>query len=297
MIDTNKQYYAKTLLFGEHIVIKGAEALAMPLSLFSGQWAYCPPAERTDYQHQLQDFAEYLVDVDAYINVDLMEYELGRGLYFQSDIPTGFGAGSSGALVAAVYDAFCERKTENLAKLRTTLGRMESFFHGASSGTDPLVSYTNKVIHIQGNKIEAMELPDYERKTNAAIFLLDTQKERKTGPLVELFLKKYETTNLSDICDETLIPVNNMAIQAFLFKEKDILLQTFSLISKIQIEYFNDLIPSDFYRLWDYGNMEDDFYLKLCGAGGGGFILGITPDLKKTKTLLANQELLPILYL
>ena len=72
MIDTNKKYYSKVLLFGEHIVIKGAEALAMPLSLYAGQWAYCPPEERADYQYQLPEFAAYLADLDAYINIDLM---------------------------------------------------------------------------------------------------------------------------------------------------------------------------------------------------------------------------------
>ncbi len=35
-----KHYTSKILLFGEHIIIKGAKALAMPLPNFSGNWKY-----------------------------------------------------------------------------------------------------------------------------------------------------------------------------------------------------------------------------------------------------------------
>jgi mevalonate kinase len=34
-----------------------------------------------------------------------------------------------------------------------------------------------------------------------------------------------------------------------------------------------------------------DYYLKLCGSGGGGYILGFTKDLKAAQKALANYKL------
>jgi mevalonate kinase len=33
------------------------------------------------------------------------------------------------------------------------------------------------------------------------------------------------------------------------------------------------------------------YYLKLCGSGGGGFVLGFTEDLEKAKTMLEGHNL------
>ena len=71
------------------------------------------------------------------------------GLYFDSSIPQGYGVGSSGALVAAIYDKYASDKItvlenltrDKLLKLKSIFSMMESFFHGKSSGLDPLNSY------------------------------------------------------------------------------------------------------------------------------------------------------------
>ena len=59
-------------------------------------------------------------------------------MYFDSSIPQGYGVGSSGALVAAIYDQYALNKItvlENLTKdklvqLKTVFAAMESFFTG-----------------------------------------------------------------------------------------------------------------------------------------------------------------------
>ena len=66
-------------------------------------------------------------------------------MYFDSSIPQGYGIGSSGALVASIYDQYALDKItvlENLTKeklqhLKTVFAAMESFFHGKSSGLRP----------------------------------------------------------------------------------------------------------------------------------------------------------------
>ena len=51
------------------------------------------------------------------------------------------------------------------------------------------------------------------------------------------------------------------------------------------------MIPDSFHQLWQQGIDTNDYYLKLCGSGGGGYILGFTKDYEKTKKLLQNHKL------
>ena len=43
------------------------------------------------------------------------------------------------------------------------------------------------------------------------------------------------------------------------------------------------------------GNESGEYSLKLCGAGGGGFILGITPDFKMIAESLKDYEVRPLI--
>jgi mevalonate kinase len=57
-------------------------------------------------------------------------------MYFDSTIPQGYGVGSSGALVAAIYDKYAQDKItvlenltrEKLLQLKNIFSQMESFF-------------------------------------------------------------------------------------------------------------------------------------------------------------------------
>jgi mevalonate kinase len=51
------------------------------------------------------------------------------------------------------------------------------------------------------------------------------------------------------------------------------------------------MIPAIFNRLWKKGLDSGEYYLKLCGAGGGGFILGFTQNFEKTKLELKDYKL------
>jgi mevalonate kinase len=43
------------------------------------------------------------------------------------------------------------------------------------------------------------------------------------------------------------------------------------------------MIPEDYRPLWQKGLETGDFSLKLCGSGGGGFILGFGRDLARIR--------------
>ncbi|MBK9255284.1 MAG: hypothetical protein IPM42_07350 [Saprospiraceae bacterium] len=283
MIDENKRYPAKILLFGEYTVTKGSTALAIPLHLFSGRWTTSKHNETIS--DTLLHFSEYLakqilpqsvqIDTKAFTN------NVNKGLKFDSDIPMGYGLGSSGSLVAATANKYVSGlKNLSLTEIKSLLGLMESFFHGNSSGIDPLVSYLNQTVIISANgETEIISHFNYD-SPNFDFFLLDTCIPRQTAPLVKTFHEKYnnqlsyaeKVTELSDL--------NQEAIQHCIYKEWRSMFESFSKISALQLNLFNEMIPEDFKNIWSEGLRSKYFKLKLCGAGGGGMILGFTENYK-----------------
>jgi len=91
------RYSSKLLLFGEHTINRGSNALAMPYPAFGGEWAY---AEHLTQQQNLSYFADYLQNLQqegkllATMDVAAFRQELAQGLYFHSNIPIGYGLGS-----------------------------------------------------------------------------------------------------------------------------------------------------------------------------------------------------------
>ena len=146
-------FYSKILLFGEYGIIEDSKGLSIPYNFFKGALKIPEtPSEISKNSNSiLFDFCNHLKQIKGLADLDLILFEkhLNKGLYFDSSIPKGYGVGSSGALVAAVYDKYSNNKItvlenltrDKLLKLKTIFSKMESFFHGKSSGLDPLNSY------------------------------------------------------------------------------------------------------------------------------------------------------------
>ena len=62
-------------------------------------------------------------------------------------------------------------------------------------------------------------------------------------------------------------------------------------LSKIVLKNFKPMIPDAFHKVWKNGINTNDYYLKLCGSGGGGFILGFAKDFEKAKASLKEYPL------
>lgn len=290
-------YNAKILLFGEHTVIKGAQALAMPINDFYGAWKYHPNSkESIKLQQRLPEFQHYLEKqgLNQWINTPAFLAALQQGMYFAANIPTGYGIGSSGALCAAILDKFSlTSKKRSLLELKEVFAQMESFFHGASSGTDPLVSYLNYPI-LLGEEIRKVDLPIQNEQGKGAIFLLDTGVKRVASPFINGFLERCKDEFYNKKCDTQLVPLVDDAIQTFLNGQWNLLFSTMHELSLFQFRYFDFMILEQFKNSWLEGLSSDHFKLKICGAGGGGFLLGISKDFNKTKAVLSDYKLLPI---
>ncbi len=270
----------------------------MPLAAYSGHWAKAKPRDTAlSLQQNLAQLCQHLEGLEkaktllAPLQLQKFRKDLASGWYFKSTIPGGYGAGSSGALCAAIYDRYgaTEKIRKDLAPLKNALAQIESFFHGSSSGTDPLVSYLSKAVHLfSAEHLEEVSLP--VRGSDAPfLFLLDTQKARKTEPLVKIFLEKCQDQNFVQRALQPLLQFNKEAIENYLQGDWEKLRSTYQEISQLQLTYFAEMIPEVFQEAWKKGLMEGKYCFKLCGAGGGGFILGISKDWDGVKKTFGDQ--------
>lgn len=297
-----KIYPSKLLLFGEYAVIKGADALAMPYPHFGGQWRWASANEAVERQARLPQWCEYLKLLDSKgqllcpLNLDAFARDLFDGLYFDSNIPTGYGLGSSGALCAGLYDRYAVHPIQPndagaYGELKSVLAQLESFFHGSSSGVDPLVSYLNRPLRLgAGGRIEVVTLPEPSPGT-PVMFLLDSGVSRQTGPLVQWFLSQCEDPAYLEQVESQLIPATNAAVAVFLGGQWDALYNWYSRISTFQLTHFEAMILPAQRESWARLHASGDCLFKLCGAGGGGFLMGITRDWGKCRLLLPDSHL------
>ncbi|MDD4973514.1 MAG: mevalonate kinase [Bacteriovorax sp.] len=299
---SDKKFYSKIILFGEYSVIQNSMALLIPYSLFEGKLTF--RRDNTSViDPELKAFSLYLKQLldSSQLNFQFdqssFEFDISQGLFFDSTIPQGYGVGSSGALVAAIFARYEQENPSilDIKRLKNIFSQLESHFHGSSSGVDPLISYLNSPILIKNkNELGPVSIPKFS-KGKGGIFLLNTKRSRKTEPLVNLFLEKSRNESYFNLCEDVLTPITNHCIDNFLNVNIELLLKNFKLLSAFQHEHFSPMIPKLYRDLWSAGLSSNDYSFKLCGAGGGGFLMGITDDFQKVKRVLAGHEIRLIL--
>lgn len=300
-------YYAKILLFGEYGIIEDAKGLSIPYNQYQAQFSFegnDSDAARTSNGH-LQNYLAYLRSLEAAGNLpvalqlEVFEKDIASGMYFDSSIPQGFGIGSSGALVAAVYDRYAIEKIEpseqlsgsQIAGLKQVLGQLESYFHGRSSGMDPLICYLKIPILINSKtELGTVSLPA-EKAGNGAIFLLNTGEPGETQPLVNLFLERLKQEGFRNMIRTEFKKYNDECIHSFLQGDVKPLFRNLRKLSQLAFDNFKPMIPDLFHGLWKQGIDSRAYYLKLCGSGGGGYILGFTQDYEKASKMLKDYQL------
>lgn len=296
-------FYAKILLFGEYGIIKDSKGLSIPYNFYRGALKLSNEEEHQDSHRKLAKFCDYLKSIpQEVVSFDWakLQDDLDQGMYFDSSIPQGYGVGSSGALVAAIYDQYAlDRITvlenltkEKLQRLKVVFSAMESFFHGKSSGLDPLNSYLSLPLLINSrNSIEPTGIPSQNPEGKGAVFLLDSGIVGETAPMVSIFMQNMEQEAFRVMMKDQFIRYTDQCVDDFLGGNLKSLFTHTKKLSQLVLHNFKPMIPSQFHDLWQKGLETNDYYLKLCGSGGGGYILGFTEDIEKAKVALKAYRL------
>ena len=93
-----------------------------------------------------------------------------------------------------------------------------------------------------------------------------------------------------------IIPATNKCIALILSADTKTFEAEIRQLSALQLEFFQEMIPDPYKMIWENGIKTENYSLKLCGSGGGGFILGFAEDRIKTTELFENmgKKLLPV---
>ena len=282
------KFYSKILLFGEYSIIKGSSGLAIPFHKFSGSLSFKNCADSSGLS--LKDLSLYLHNssiLSRHIDTTKFCEDVDKGLCFESNIPQGYGVGSSGALCASIYARYGKKvyrdndyNQDQLRLIQDLMALMESFYHGSSSGLDPLISFVNCPVAIVGrNQLELVTIPNIDKVGN--FYLVDTGNARKTSPLVHEFMRMCSDSTFSEKF-ESLKVATNKAIDSFMHCNTQELEKGLYEISRFQYLHMQKMIPKEFRELWLMGIESKKFFMKLCGAGGGGFLLLYTSSIERT---------------
>lgn len=296
-------FYAKILLFGEYGIIENSRGLTLPYNAYKGTLQFSSELNEVELKSNksLHKYAGYLKTLSLpkkfAINISQLEKDIENGMFFDSNIPQGYGVGSSGALVAAIFDKYSEKKISSdkilktdLKDLKIVFGQMESYFHGKSSGIDPLICYMNIPLLIQPNAdVDRIGLAE-SKVGKGAVFLINSGMPGETEPMVQIFFEKLKNEGFRKTLKEEFIKYNNNCIDSFLSRDMGSFFQNLKHLSLWALNHFTPMIPRKFLKIWKKGIETNTYYLKLCGSGGGGYILGFTQDYEATEKLLKNYK-------
>lgn len=301
-------FYSKILLFGEYGIIKDSKGLSIPYNFYKGALKINDHHNESTLRsnEKLKLFLAYLEDIQkenpelVTFNLKALKLDIDKGMYFDSSIPQGYGVGSSGALVAAVYDKYANNKItilENLTReklliLKAIFAEMESFFHGKSSGLDPLNSYLSLPILINSkDNIEPAGIPSQTQYGKGAVFLLDSGITGETAPMVHIFMENMKNEGFRKMLKDQFVKHTDACVEDFLKGDVKSLFSNIKQLSKVVLDNFKPMIPKEFQTLWKKGIDTNAYYLKLCGSGGGGYMLGFTEDIVKARKALEKYKL------
>jgi len=304
-------------MFGEYSLLHDSMALTIPFDKFSGELCYPDKKEKAEghiaqsSNQGIRKFCKHILenhtDEKFKLNVHELSEELDKGLFFKSNIPQGFGLGSSGALVAAVFLRYLDKAgdfkdelkgitKDQIKNLKSCLGGLEGYFHGTSSGIDPLSILINEPLLLKSDKeVVKVDIPAFKEDGKHVIFLLNTGMARNTENLVGKFNDACEEDRFKVKMEKELIEYTNGGINDFLNANTDSLYKNLENLVQFQMDEMNYLIPEEYQKIVKEGLTSKDYFIKICGSGGGGYMLGFTENWETAQQKLKNEDL-EILY-
>jgi len=189
---------AKVILFGEHAVVYGQPAIAVPIKTLQAV-AEIEPADTplTITAHDLDDavitFAgdNPLAEM-ARITLETLQIAPPQArMTIQSDIPIASGLGSGAAISTVIGRAICQLAGKQLpdAQLNALVYEVEKIHHGTPSGIDnTVIVYEQAVYFIRDEPIQL-----FENRKSFTLIIADTGKAALTKIAVGDVRKLYET--------------------------------------------------------------------------------------------------------
>ena len=262
----------KVILTGEHSVVYGYPAIAMPVNLgvtininkIEGP-SECPEAH---------------LDPRLWTAMRTIVPEYGYNISIKSTLPMGRGMGSSAALSVALVRAMAaiNKKKVNFKEQLKQAMDIERIFHGNPSGLDHTVSALGQSVYFKksdGITYSPFKTPDF------SFLVVDSGTTGSTIEMVRQVAYASMTTNTQN----TLKDIGEVTEQIYRALQNERLedmgqlcLQNHRLLQELGVSTATlDHIVSESMSMGAWG-------AKLSGSGGGGIVLIFGPDLQRYKS-------------
>ena len=124
-------FSSKILLFGEYSIVLNSIGFAIPYPLYEGRLNLKAANEDKDSQKKILEYIEYLKIKEKNLpGFDWLKInkDVTNSLFFKSNIPQGYGLGSSGALVAAFYDRYAKKNISQSKINKKSITKTQKYF-------------------------------------------------------------------------------------------------------------------------------------------------------------------------
>ena len=288
---------AKWVLSGEHAVLRGATAIAIPHSSMGLELEFDPdfqPDFQKDRQIQVEPqsaqplIRELLESIGESWEFGDRSFKMPVGrLKIESSIPIGAGLGSSAALCVALTRWISQPTNIGGPEQIELAKTLEHRFHGRSSGMDVAVISKGEPIAftMEGPKIKSIGIKKLPRFTfhdtglraRTSECVLRVEKFREEIPLVALKI------------DEAMGEASRYALEGLVRYDAGAEKEGLALLQKGMNQarecfYAWELMPGQAKRLEEDLLKQGALSVKMTGAGGGGMIVALWGPLSSVKS-------------
>jgi mevalonate kinase len=262
----------KVILLGEHAVVYGQPALALPLD--RGVTVTCTPASKLELIDPPPTGAEALLEALGEVATAL---KTTAGVRITSELPLGAGLGSSAAVAVAATRALASLAGRTLSEdeVLAFAEGMERSFHGRPSGVDHTTCLVARPLRFQRgtpNQVTPIQVGSFAlvishagaRATNTRerVLALRDRHEREPQSLEPLF---SEVGALVEQAQGAVLHGRLAELGSAMNRNQEILAELGMSTARI------DVICARMRELGARG-------AKLTGAGGGGAVIAVHPD-------------------
>lgn len=263
----------KVILYGEHAVVYGKPAIAVPVKNLRMEVS-------VEKSATLQIKSECFENLDwiktGIVKIcDELDVDSNFSITIKSTIPIASGMGSSAALSVAATKAIAKLKGVSLDKeaVRKVSYASENIFHGGASGVDnAVISYECPIYYIKHEEIEELEAA-----LDLKIVVIDSKVRSSTANAVAAVRQKHKENKekVNAIFDDIENTVNSakFALEAGDFEELGNLMN----LNQDALELLG-LSVLETTQIINECKKLGCFGAKISGAGLGGNVISIFPD-------------------
>jgi len=273
----------KWVLAGEHSVLRGSTAVAMPHPEFGLTLRYEPGTFQLEIlpEKARPVVLELLNSIKDDLESKDRSFTLPSGrISVESSIPNGAGLGSSAALCVAIARWLRESLGFADSELFEFARSLEHRFHGRSSGMDIAVASQGCPISFAMNRgAEALKI----KKIPNFTFHDTGLRARTSDCVIKVEVFREETPFLGMKADEAMGVAARKAIEGLVAydvgnTEAGLDLIAYAIKQAQECFYTWQLVPEQGKRLEESLLRQGALACKMTGAGGGGFIVALWPD-------------------